>query len=235
MTALAVSSGGTWYWYFARATGLIALVLLTAILVLGILGPLRISSTRWPRFAIDSLHRDLSLLAILMIAIHVLVSVLDGYAPIGLRDAVVPFASAYRPLWLGLGAVAFDLILALVLTSIVRRRLGFRAWRLVHWLAYASWPVAVLHGLGTGSDANQTWALALTFLCVALVAVATIARLTRVEPLTHRWRTIGYAATLGAALALLAFALVGPLSAHWAARAGTPTALIARASGSTTP
>jgi predicted ferric reductase len=230
VTALAATLSPSWYWYFARATGLVALVLLTAVLVLGILSPLRISSTRWPRFAIDSLHRDVSLLAVVVILIHVLVSVLDGYARINLIDAVVPFIASYRPLWLGLGALAFDLILALVLTSVIRRRLGYRSWRLVHWLAYASWPVAVLHGLGTGSDASQRWALALTFACILVVAVATIARLVRAASITDGWRTAGYVATVGIALAFYVFALVGPLSPHWAARAGTPSALIAKAS-----
>jgi predicted ferric reductase len=233
MTAVAATLGPSWYWYFARATGLVSLVLLTVVLVLGILGPLRVSSTRWPRFAIDTVHRDLSLLAVAVIVIHVLVSVLDGFAPIGLIDAVVPFVSAYRPLWLGLGAVAFDLILALVLTSVVRRRLGYRSWRLVHWLAYASWPIAVLHGLGTGSDSTRGWALALTFGCVSVVALATIARLVRADSITEGWRTAGYVATIAAALVFFVFALVGPLSPHWAARAGTPAAVIAKASGST--
>jgi len=228
MTTVAATLGPSWYWYFARATGLVALVLLTAVLVLGILGPLRISTTRWPRFATNSLHRDLSLLAVAVIAIHVLVSVLDGFASITLIDAVVPFIASYRPLWLGLGALAFDLILALVLTSVVRRRLGYRSWRLVHWLAYASWPVAVLHGLGTGSDTSQGWALILTFACVLLVAIAMIARLVRADSITDGWRTAGYVATIGLALAFYLFALVGPLSPHWATRAGTPSALIAK-------
>src|ERR1700690_3511984 len=101
MTVLALSS--TWYWYFARATGMVALLLLTAILVLGILGPLRVATPRWPRFAIETLPPDLSLLALAVIAIHVAVSVLDGFAPIGWMDGIVPLHSAYRPLWLGLG------------------------------------------------------------------------------------------------------------------------------------
>ena len=91
---------------------------------------------------------------------------LDSFAPIRLIDAVIPFASTYRPLWLGLGALSFDLLIALVVTSLVRRRLGYRAWRTIHWLAYASWPVAVFHGLGTGSDTKVWWMLALTAACV---------------------------------------------------------------------
>src|SRR5205823_4926276 len=145
------------YWYLARGTGAVALVVLTASVVLGIMGSVRFAAPRWPRFAIDSIHRDLSLLVLVVLAIHIVTSVLDGFAPITLLDGVLPFLSAYRPLWLGLGTLAFDLLLAIAITSVIRRRLGYRAWRAVHWLAYASWPVAVLHGLGTGSDVKQWW------------------------------------------------------------------------------
>ena len=106
-----------------------------------------------------------------MLVIHIVTTVLDGFAPISLIDAVVPFLSAYRPIWLGFGALAFDLLIALTITSLVRRRLGYGAWRAIHWLAYVSWPIAVLHGLGTGSDSKQTWALVLTFACVLAVLV----------------------------------------------------------------
>ena len=92
-----------------------------------------------------------------LLVLHIVTSVLDGFAPIDLTDAVIPFASAYRPLWMGLGALSFDLLLALVITSLMRRRLGYRSWRAIHWLAYASWPIAVFHGLGTGSDTKLWW------------------------------------------------------------------------------
>ena len=227
MTAFASALGPSAYWYLTRATGVVSLLLLTAIIVLGVLGPMRVSAgPRWPRFAIDSVHRDLSLLAIAFIVIHVITSVLDGFAPIGLIDAVIPFHSAYRPLWLGLGAVAFDLILALVITSLVRRRLGHRTWRLVHWLAYASWPVAVLHGLGTGSDSKQAWALLVTFACVLTVAAAVVARIARAAGVSDGWRTISTGATVITPVALAGFTLLGPLAPHWSARAGTPASLL---------
>jgi sulfoxide reductase heme-binding subunit YedZ len=168
-----------WYWYFGRATGLIALVLLTATIVLGVLGPLRISSKLWPRFAIRTLHRDLALLSLLIIALHVITTVLDGYVHVPLSAAVLPVGSAYRPFWMALGAVSFDLLLAIVLTSLLRRQFGDRIWRLVHWLTYASWPLAVAHGLGTGSDSTQVWALAITVGCCAVVALATLVRIER--------------------------------------------------------
>jgi methionine sulfoxide reductase heme-binding subunit len=226
VTLLAATSGPTWFWYFTRATGIVALILLSAIMVLGILGPLRASSRLWPRFAVDAVHRDLSLLALLVIVIHVVTTVLDGYAPISLAAAVIPFDSSYRPLWLGLGAVAFDLMLAVMLTSVIRRRLGYRAWRGVHWLAYASWPVAVAHGIGTGSDAAQGWALAVTFACVVAVVIAVLVRVVRATGIEEGTRSVAIAAVIVVPLALAIFTAVGPLASNWAQRAGTPTNLI---------
>ena len=150
---------------------------MTLVIALGLAGPLRVSlDERLPRFAIDTLHRDLSLLAVALLAVHIITSVLDGFAPISLIDGVVPFTAAYRPLWLGFGALAVDLILALVLTSLVRRRLGYERWRMVHWLAYLCWPVAVLHGLGTGTDVKAGWMLVITAVCVGLVTAAIVVR-----------------------------------------------------------
>ena len=98
--------------------------------------------------------------------VHVLTTVLDSFVSIPLPDAFVPFISSYRPIWVGLGATSFDLMLALVITSLMRTRLGLRSWRLVHWSAYLCWPVAVLHGLGTGTDTRLRWVLVLTAGCV---------------------------------------------------------------------
>jgi sulfoxide reductase heme-binding subunit YedZ len=204
--------------------------LLTVSVVLGVLGPLRVAwRPRWPRFAIDSLHRDCSLLVIAMIVVHVITSVLDGFAPISLLDAVIPFRSPYRPLWLGLGAVAFDLLLALAITSLVRRRLGYRAWRAVHWLAYVSWPVAVLHGLGTGTDTKAFWNLLLTAACVGAVLVAVWYRIDRARPLYGGMREAALALAFATPLGLAIFAIAGPLQHGWARHAGTPGTLLGRA------
>jgi hypothetical protein len=154
-------------WYLTRGAGAVALLLLTASVVLGVVHADRRRLPGSGRLLVESLHRTISLLVLAVLAVHVATSVLDTYAPIRLLDAVVPFASAYRPLWVGLGALALDLLLALTLTSVLRGRLGFRSWRAIHWLAYACWPVAVAHGLGSGSDARSGWMLALTLGCVA--------------------------------------------------------------------
>ncbi len=236
MTAqLASAIGPSAYWYLARATGVVSLLLLTTSVVLGILGPLRVTlSERWPRFAIDTVHRDVSLLVIAVLVIHIVTSILDGFAPIKLIDAVIPFTSAYRPLWLGLGALAFDLLLALCITSLLRRRLGYRSWRAIHWLAYASWPVAVLHGLGTGSDTKAWWNLALTVACLLAVVAAVWARIQQAKPVYGGVRQATIALAVATPLGLAIFTLAGPLQSGWARRAGTPSSLLPRTSASTT-
>jgi DMSO/TMAO reductase YedYZ heme-binding membrane subunit len=226
--------GPSAYWYVTRSTGAVALVLLTVSVVLGVMGAVRFSSApRWPRFAIDLLHRDVSLLAIVLVVVHVVTTVLDGFAPITLLDGVIPFRSPYRPLWLGLGTIAFDLLLVLVITSLVRRRLGYRSWRAIHWLAYASWPVAVLHGLGTGTDAASWWMLALTVICVAAVVVAALIRVGRSQPVPGPIRSWATVLAVATPIGLAAFALLGPLASGWARRAGTPPLHLASAVTST--
>src|ERR1700728_905429 len=116
MTVLAAAGSSSTYWYLTRSTGAVALLLLTISLALGIAGVSRFSSPRWPRFVVDSLHRNVSLLALAFLLAHIITAVLDSFAPISLIDAFVPFAGSYRPFWLGLGAISFDLLLAVTLT-----------------------------------------------------------------------------------------------------------------------
>ncbi|MEP6954571.1 MAG: hypothetical protein ABI950_10980 [Solirubrobacteraceae bacterium] len=212
-------------WYLTRGTGAVTLVLVTASLVLGVLEVERLTAGSGPRFVVATLHRFVSLLVLALLAVHILTAVLDSFAPIRLLDAVVPFAGVYRPLWLGFGALAFDGLLAVIVTSLVRRRLGLRAWRTVHWLAYGCWPVAVLHGLGTGSDANAAWLQSLTVVSALLVISAIGVRLAR------GGRGPARAAGAIAVCALVAGAVLwaqrGPLAPGWARRSGTPAALLA--------
>ncbi len=168
MTAIVLATvghGSTALWYLTRATGLVSLILLSATVVLGTVASVGWTSDRWPRFLSQSVHRNLSLFCIALIGVHVVTTVGDGYVPIGLADAVIPFRSPYRPIWVGLGAVAFDMLLAVAITSALRRRIGVAAWRGVHWLAYACWPIAVVHGLGSGSDARLPGAQVVFVLC----------------------------------------------------------------------
>jgi len=173
---------GPYLWYATRAAGLVTLVLLTASIVLGVLNAGRFVSTRWPRFLVQGLHKNLSLLALAFLALHVGTTVIDTYTSIGLQDAVVPFLSPYKRWWLGLGAIASDLMITLALTSLVRQRIGPRAWRAIHWAGYLCWPVAIAHGLGTGTDHARTWVLALTIGCIAAVLASVGYRAARLIP-----------------------------------------------------
>ncbi|MEV7097867.1 ferric reductase-like transmembrane domain-containing protein [Amycolatopsis sp. NPDC051045] len=170
-------------WYFSRATGLVSLVLFTGVVVLGALGAGRFATREWPRFAVAAVHRNLALTSVAFLAAHIASAILDGYVPLGWLDAFVPFGAGYQPLWVGLGAVAIDLLLAIVVTSLVRTRLPARAWRAVHWLAYLCWPVALAHGFGMAEDdAAYGWIVALDALCVLAVLGAAGYRATRADP-----------------------------------------------------
>jgi methionine sulfoxide reductase heme-binding subunit len=216
----------TTYWYLTRASGAVALILLTVSVVIGVAAIGRLRGPSVPRFLVHGLHRSSSLLAIVFLIIHIVTAVLDSFAPIGLSDAVVPFAGVYRPLWLGLGAVAFDLLLAIAITSLLRARLGYRAWRGVHWLAYATWPIALLHGLGTGSDARQGWMLVIGAACLAAVLASAAVRASIGWPANLRLRVGALGAAAAFSAGLLVWLPVGPLGAHWARRSGTPARLL---------
>lgn len=164
-------------WYASRATGVVCLVLFTAVVLLGILVNRRGRLPGLPRFAVTGLHRSLSLLAVIFLAVHVLTAVADGYVSIQLAAAVIPFTSSYEPLPIALGAVALDLIAALVVTSLLRARLNRRLWRGVHWLAYAAFPVALLHSVTSAKDLRSGFLLGLTAVCVLAVAAAVAYRL----------------------------------------------------------
>ena len=160
-------------WYATRGAGVVSLVLLTGVVVLGIVSAMRWQTASWPRFLTTGLHRNLALTTLIFLAIHVVTAVVDPFTALGWEAAIVPFSSPYRRFWLGLGVVAIYLLLAIVLTSLLRPLFGPRVWRIVHWLVYASWPIAVAHGLGSGRDAGQPWMVAITVLCIgsALIAV----------------------------------------------------------------
>jgi methionine sulfoxide reductase heme-binding subunit len=230
---LAVGGGPSAYWYLTRSTGAVALILLTASVALGVADVRRLATTRWPRFVIDGLHRNVSLLAVAFTALHVITSVLDGFAPISLTAAFLPFISPYRPFWLGLGAVSFDLLLALIITSLLRSRISHRTWRVTHWAAYGCWPIALLHGFGTGSDARSAWLLLLSVACILVVALAVISRALPDFRAHPRLNGAVLGAVGGFALFLIIWLPSGPLAKDWAQRAGTPASLLGhkRASG----
>ncbi|MBR7828048.1 ferric reductase-like transmembrane domain-containing protein [Actinospica sp. MGRD01-02] len=175
MTALL----GNPLWFTTRATGTIALILLTVTVVIGVAGAGRYAPSAVGRFEINALHRNLSLLCLALLAVHLGTTLADSYVPIGLVSALVPFVSPYRTLWVAFGTVAFDLLLAVALTSAVRLRMGLRRWKAVHYLAYAAWPAAVLHGFNTGTDSKLGAQQLLYVLCVVCFVVAGSWRLYR--------------------------------------------------------
>ncbi|HEY2602360.1 MAG TPA: ferric reductase-like transmembrane domain-containing protein [Thermoleophilaceae bacterium] len=223
---LAAAHGPSALWYATRGTGAVTLVLLTASVVLGIVEVRAWRPAGTSLVAVASLHRTFSLLAVALLAVHVVTTLLDPFPHIGALTAVIPFAGSYRPLWVGFGAIACDLLLALVITSLLRRRLGFGAWRGVHWFAYVCWPLALVHGLGSGSDAKTSWMLLLTAACAGAVVLALLARLA--GPATRpRLRTLARVGTGLAAIAFVVWLAQGPLARGWARRAGTPASVLA--------
>jgi methionine sulfoxide reductase heme-binding subunit len=163
-------------WYLTRGSGIALLLLLTASVLLGILTSTKWARERWPRFVVEGLHRNLSLMSTVFLFVHIASAVVDSYVSIRWIDAIVPFGAAYKPFWLGIGALSLDLLAAVAITSLLRRRLTHRLWRRVHWMAYGSWALAVVHGLGIGSDRHQTWLLAMNVSAVGAVSAATIWR-----------------------------------------------------------
>jgi sulfoxide reductase heme-binding subunit YedZ len=160
-------------WYLARGSGVTSLILFTVVVALGIGTRRGLAFTGMPRLVVASVHRSASLLALAFLAVHVTSLMFEPFTQLGIVDLVVPFTSAYRPLWVGAGALAFDLALAVIVTSLLRDRLGRRAWWAVHGLAYAMWPVALLHGIGSGTDRSTIWMIGVDLACV--IAVVTVA------------------------------------------------------------
>jgi methionine sulfoxide reductase heme-binding subunit len=174
-----ITSGSVWY--LMRASGVVTLILLTGVFVLGIATTKRWRSRRLPGFATPSLHRSISLLAVAFLAIHVVTAIVDPYAAVGIAAVLVPFVAGKSAFWVGLGALSLDLTLALIVTSLLRSRLSLRVWRGIHWVAYLSWPLALFHSLGVGSDSGTLWLRAVAGACVALVVTAVLWRL-RLRP-----------------------------------------------------
>jgi sulfoxide reductase heme-binding subunit YedZ len=166
-----------WLWFISRGSGLVLLVLFTAVMVLGTATRLGWAPSRWPRFVAAELHRSLALFAVALLGLHVITAIADPYVSIGWAATVVPFLSPYRTLAIGLGTLAVDLAGAVLLTSIIRHRLGLRTWRAVHWLAYLAWPAAFGHALSAGGDLRISWVAAVIWGSAAVTATAVTARL----------------------------------------------------------
>lgn len=168
----------TLLWYTTRGAGAVSLVLLSASVALGLLAKAGVQRRGWPRFLVTAVHGDLALVALGFLMLHIVTAVVDPFTHLGITAATIPFGSDYRTLWLGLGTIAFELMLAVIASSLLRKVIGARIWRAVHWLAYAMWPLAVVHSLGTGTDAFSLWLMPLTVVCIAGVGAAGFLRWT---------------------------------------------------------
>jgi sulfoxide reductase heme-binding subunit YedZ len=167
------------FWAMGRGTGVAALLLLTIAVVLGVATRSGRPLPGLPRFAVTVVHRNAAILASVFVLIHVISLLFDPYAQLTLLDFFIPFRGAYEPVWLGLGTVGFDLLLAVMITGLLRRWIGVRVFRVVHWFVYAMWPVAFLHGIEIGSDRGAPWFIAIAVVCGTSVTAAAGWRLTR--------------------------------------------------------
>jgi hypothetical protein len=174
-------------WAASRATALSSIVLLTVTFVLGMLTSARTAGTTGGRVVSTALHRTLALLMVAFIAVHVITAIAETYVDIGWISALVPFTSAYQTVWIGLGTLALDLVLALIITSLLRHRLPTRLWRGIHWASYALWPIAVVHGL-TSVTVDKTLTYGLIAACAVAAAAALVVRLVRTPADTGRRR-----------------------------------------------
>jgi sulfoxide reductase heme-binding subunit YedZ len=198
-------------WYMSRATGVVTLVLLTAVVILGMLVNRQGRLPGLPRFAVTGLHRNISLLSVIFLVVHVVTAIADPYVTIGWAATVIPFTSPYEPFWLGLGALSLDLMAALILTSLVRGRISRRVWRGIHWLAYAAWPLAVVHSVGSSADMRSGVLLGVLIGCVLAACAAAAWRLSRAARQTPRARR-----------AIAALAQMSPAAPPRAAASGLP-------------
>jgi sulfoxide reductase heme-binding subunit YedZ len=181
----AAATSSSQLWFVSRGSGLVLMVLFSTVMALGAATRMGSAPRRWPRFAVAELHRTLSLFAVALLVLHVATAILDPYVWMGWAAAAVPFLSPYRTVAIGLGTLAVDLGGAVLLTSVFRQRLGFRAWRVVHWLAYLAWPVAFAHSLTAGNDLHIWWVALIECGSAVIVATAVLARLlgrTRTPP-----------------------------------------------------
>jgi methionine sulfoxide reductase heme-binding subunit len=166
-------------WYAARAAGVVAYLLLTAVVLVGLTLSGRANLGRWPKFVVTELHRFGSLLVGVFVGIHVLAIALDSYTPFSVAQLVVPFTSAYRPFWVALGIVSAELLVAVAVTNALKSRISYRLWRRAHFATFLVWGGATLHGLGAGTDSGSMWLAALYAVCVGFVSGALAWRIAR--------------------------------------------------------
>jgi sulfoxide reductase heme-binding subunit YedZ len=196
-------------WYVARAAGIAAYLMLSFVVVLGLTMARKTTLKRWPQFAIEDVHRFAGLLVGTFVIIHIVTIAIDSWLPFSVGSIVVPLLSRYRRVWVALGVVAAELLLALAVTNHYRDRLSYRFWRLAHYLNFVVWSAATLHGIGSGTDRSAPWLLAVYAVATAAVGSAVAWRFAR-----HRIaarRSVPAIALAGGAIAMLVVGLgLGP-------------------------
>ncbi len=176
-------------WFASRGSGLVAVVLLTSVMCLGMVTSGRRRPEGPSATVVMGLHRSLSLGAEAFLAAHVATAVAETYVSIDLVSALVPFTSGYERIWVGLGTLAVDLLVALVVTSVLRQRIPERLWRAVHVLAFAFWPIAIAHGVALGT-ADEPVLRGITLSCAVAGMLALAWRLWAQDPDTHRRQAV---------------------------------------------
>ena len=222
ITAL-VASETQGIWFLNRATGLVLLALFTLSLVLGVLASSRRLPSWWPIFLGNELHRKISVFSMIFLGMHIVTAVADSFVDIDVVDVFVPFLTPYRPFWMALGTLATDLLIAVLVTTALRSRMSERAWRVVHALSYLMWPLALMHGLGIGTDTHSLAVLALNAVCVGLVVAAVVWRFVTADALGVGPRVVGIATTIAVTAGVALWLTVGPLASGWSEKAGTPS------------
>lgn len=161
------------FWLLARAGGLSAYVLLTCSVLAGLTLKSRPFGRALRAGAVTDVHRFLALLGLGMLALHGLALALDHTVHMPVAALVVPGLSPYRPLAVALGVLACELMALVVVSFPLRRRIGMRNWRRLHWATYLLFLLATVHGLAAGTDSAQPWAHGLYLGAVGAVVFAT--------------------------------------------------------------
>jgi len=224
-------------WDVARVGGFVAYGLVLCSVVLGLVLSLRWRSTRYPRFVTNEMHRFVTLLALVFMLVHGVAIAVDPFIAMAPSELLVPFLSHYRPLWVAFGILAAYLAVAVYLSERIRGRIGYAAWRRLHYLAFVVYLLATLHGLGAGSDTRTPWAIAIYAGGLVIVGGLLAVRIRPVQPRSSRrpWVAIPLTALV---IVVVAWTIQGPLTGHWSLAAGgsanAATALTSGAAGPAT-
>jgi len=156
-------------WYTTRATGMVTLVLFTLVVALGTLVSNRIGGTIVGRFELNEFHRSISIVAMIFLLIHVLTTIADSYVSTGIISIIVPMTSQFKRVGVAVGAIGFDLIVAVWVSSLMKSRIENRSWRFIHWFSWLAFIAAIVHAYMTGTDTKNTAGILLVIVCSLVV------------------------------------------------------------------